>query len=123
NTSLLFLTLMVHSSLDQLVHTREAPTPDPAPGALLIDVHACGMNNTDIWVREGAYGRETDPSEVSTWRRGRSTLSFPRIQGADIVGTVAAVGEGVDQALDGHRVVVDLRLYNLPDGDDSRSLI
>src|SRR5699024_11285135 len=46
--------LMGHGGLDQLVHTREARTPDPAPGEVLIDVHACGMNNTDIWVREGA---------------------------------------------------------------------
>src|SRR5699024_6472424 len=52
--------LMGHGGLDQLVHTREAPTPQPAPGEVLLDVHACGMNNTDIWVREGAYGSETD---------------------------------------------------------------
>src|SRR5690625_6234284 len=77
------------------------------------------MNNTDVWVREGAYGSDTDPGEVSTWRRGRSTLTFPRIQGADIVGTVAAVGEGVDQARIGQRVMVDFSLYNRPEGDES----
>ncbi|MDN5820873.1 MAG: alcohol dehydrogenase family protein [Brachybacterium sp.] len=111
--------LMGHGGLDQLVHTREAPTPAPAPGEVLIDVHACGMNNTDIWVREGAYGSETDPSEVSTWRRGRSTLEFPRIQGADIVGRIAAVGGGVSRDRLGQRVMVDFSLYHRPEGDDS----
>lgn len=108
-----------HGGLDQLVHTREARTPRPAPGEVLIDVHACGMNNTDIWVREGAYGSESDPSEVSTWRRGRSTLTFPRIQGADIVGRIAAVGGGVNRERIGQRVMVDFSLYHRPEGDDS----
>ena len=108
-----------HGDLDQLVHTREVPTPSPAPGEVLIDVHACGMNNTDVWVREGAYGSDTDPAAVSTWRRGRSTLTFPRIQGADIVGRIVAVGGGVDEARIGQRVIVDFSLYHRPEDDDS----
>ena len=76
--------LIGHGGLEQLVHSPDVPTPAPAAGEVLIDVHACGMNNTDIWVREGAYGSDTDPGAISTWRRGRSTLTFPRIQGADI---------------------------------------
>ncbi|MDN5598989.1 MAG: alcohol dehydrogenase family protein [Brachybacterium sp.] len=111
--------LMGHGDLDQLVHTREARTPDPAPGEVLIDVHACGMNNTDIWVREGAYGSETDPSEISSWRRGRSTLTFPRIQGADIVGRIVEVGGGVNRERIGQRVMVDFSLYHRPEGDES----
>ncbi|HLS72627.1 MAG TPA: alcohol dehydrogenase family protein [Actinomycetaceae bacterium] len=108
-----------HGGLDQLVYSDDVPTPRPAAGEVLIDVHACGMNNTDVWVREGAYGSDTDPAEVSTWRRGRSTLEFPRIQGADIVGTIAAVGDGVDQDRIGQRVMVDFSLYNRPEGDES----
>ncbi|HEX7352677.1 alcohol dehydrogenase family protein [Brachybacterium sp.] len=111
--------LMGHGGLEQLVHTREARTPHAAPGEVLIDVHACGMNNTDIWVREGAYGSETDAAEVSTWRRGRSTLSFPRIQGADIVGRIVAVGGGVSRDRIGQRVMVDFSLYHRPEGDES----
>src|SRR5699024_11777891 len=108
-----------HGGLDALVHSDDVPVPIPAAGEVLIDVHACGMNNTDVWVREGAYGSETDPSEVSTWRRGRSTLEFPRIQGADIVGRIAAVGEDVDEDRVGARVMVDFSLYNRPEGDES----
>ncbi len=110
--------LLGHGGLDQLVH-RDVPTPVPAPGEVLIDVHACGMNNTDVWVREGAYGTETDPGSVSTWRRGRSTLTFPRIQGTDSVGEIVAVGDGVSEDRLGQRVMVDFSIYNRPEGDDS----
>lgn len=111
--------LIGHGGLEQLVHSPDVPTPAPAAGEVLIDVHACGMNNTDIWVREGAYGSDTDPAAVSSWRRGRSTLTFPRIQGADIVGRIAAVGPGVDGSRIGQRVIVDFSLYHRPVGDDS----
>ncbi|MDN5895367.1 MAG: alcohol dehydrogenase family protein [Nocardioides sp.] len=111
--------LVGHGGLDQLVHSNDAPTPQPAAGEVLIDVHACGMNNTDVWVREGAYGSETDPAEISSWRRGRSTLIFPRIQGTDIVGRIVAVGDGVLQDRIGQRVMVDFSIYNRPEGDES----
>lgn len=111
--------LVGHGGLDQLVYRDDVPVPQPAPGEVLIEVSACGMNNTDVWVREGAYGSETDPGSVSTWRRGRSTLEFPRIQGTDIVGVVAAVGEGVPVSRVGERVIVDFSIYNRPEGDES----
>ncbi|MBP2381329.1 alcohol dehydrogenase family protein [Brachybacterium sacelli] len=111
--------LVGHGGLDQLVYSQSVRTPSPAAGEVLIDVHACGMNNTDVWVREGAYGSDTDPSEVSTWRRGRSTLEFPRIQGTDIVGSIVAVGDGVSEDRLGERVMVDFSIYNRPEGDES----
>lgn len=110
--------LVGHGGLEQLVY-RDVPTPAPGPNEVLIDVHACGMNNTDVWVREGAYGTETDPASVSTWRRGRSTLEFPRIQGTDSVGEIVAVGSGVSPDRIGERVMVDFSIYNRPEGDDS----
>lgn len=108
-----------HGGLDKLVYREDVPVPKPGEGEVLIEVSACGMNNTDVWVREGAYGTETDPDSVSTWRRGRSTLTFPRIQGTDTVGRIAAVGEGVPESRVGERVMVDFSLYNRPEGDDS----
>lgn len=104
-----------HGGLDALVYRDDVPVPQPAPDEVLIEVTACGMNNTDVWVREGAYGSETDPEAVSTWRRGRSTLTFPRIQGTDSVGRVVAVGPGVPAARVGERVIVDFSLYNRDD--------
>ena len=104
-----------HGGLEKLVYREDVPVPEPGPGEVLIEVSACGMNNTDVWVRQGAYGAEDDPAAVSTWRRGRSTLEFPRIQGTDTVGTVVAVGDGVDPGRIGKRVMVDFSLYNRDD--------
>ncbi len=107
----------------------DVPVPSPGPRDVLVRVAACGMNNTDINTRVGWYSRsvtsatsvqgfaEADP-EDSGW--GRGGLSFPRIQGADIAGTVAAVGEGADRALVGRRVLIDpwLRDRDRPDDRD-----
>lgn len=101
-----------HGGLDKLEYREDYPTPSADPGEVLIEVHACGMNNTDVWVRQGAYGTDEDPDAVSSWRRGRSTLTFPRIQGADTVGEIVAIGAGVDPARIGERVMVDFSIYN-----------
>lgn len=42
---------------------------------------------------------------------GKPTLTFPRIQGADIAGRVAAVGEGVDESRIGERGLLDFNIY------------
>ncbi|MDE0805634.1 MAG: alcohol dehydrogenase family protein [Acidimicrobiales bacterium] len=105
-----------HGGLDRLEYRDDVAVPSPSAGEVLIEVSACGMNNTDVWVREGAYGLDDDPDAVSTWRRGRSTLTFPRIQGTDSVGRVVAVGDGVDNRRVGERVMVDFSIYN-DDGD------
>ncbi len=104
-----------HGGLDKLEYRDDVPVPEPGPGEVRIEISVCGMNNTDVWVREGAYGLEDDPDAVSTWRRGRSTLTFPRIQGTDSVGRIDAVGEGVNQARIGQRVMVDFSIYNRDD--------
>lgn len=107
--------LVGHGGLDKLVYNTEAPVPRPVPGEVLIRVTACGMNNTDVWVRQGAYGTEDDPAAVSSWRRQGNTLTFPRIQGTDTVGHVVAVGVDVDARRIGQRVMVDLSIYNRDD--------
>jgi NADPH:quinone reductase-like Zn-dependent oxidoreductase len=107
--------LVGHGGLDKLVYSENVPVPVAAAGEVLIAVTACGMNNTDVWVREGAYGTEEDAGAVSSWRRQEPTLTFPRIQGTDIVGNIAAVGEGVSQERIGQRVMVDFSIYNRDD--------
>jgi NADPH:quinone reductase-like Zn-dependent oxidoreductase len=117
-TTMQAVLLTGHGGLEKLVHATDVPVPAPAPGEVLIEVTACGMNNTDVWVRQGAYGTDADPGAVATWRRwaSSSTLAFPRIQGADTVGRVVAVGAGVPAARIGERVMVDFSIYNT-DGD------
>ena len=106
--------LMGHGGLEQLVYSTQVPVPRPSDGEVLIEVSACGMNNTDVWVREGAYGTERDPQAIASWRSGPSTLVFPRIQGADSVGYIVAVGPGVEPERVGERVILDFSLYNTP---------
>ena len=54
-----------HGGPGKLVFENHWPTPDIAPDEVLIRVGACGINNTDIWVREGAYGDSDDPDAVA----------------------------------------------------------
>jgi NADPH:quinone reductase-like Zn-dependent oxidoreductase len=100
-----------HGDLDKLQY-MDYPVAMAADDEVLIEVHACGMNNTDVWVRQGAYGTDDDPDEIASWRRGKPTLSFPRIQGTDTVGKIVAVGKNVDTARIGERVMVDFSIYN-----------
>ena len=100
-----------YGGYDQLQYRTDVPRPVPAPGEVLIEVGACGVNNTDVWTREGAYGA----SEQSGWQG--SAFSFPRIQGADSVGRIVAVGLGVHADRLGERVMVNPTLYG-PSGDD-----
>jgi NADPH:quinone reductase-like Zn-dependent oxidoreductase len=90
---------------------REVPVPRPRPDEVLVRVAAAGCNNTDLWTREGAYGTD----EPGGWK---GPLDFPRIQGGDVAGTVAAVGDAADAGLVGARVLVDPALYDRP-GDDA----
>ncbi|MCZ6862796.1 MAG: alcohol dehydrogenase family protein [Alphaproteobacteria bacterium] len=102
-----------HGGPEKLVVVDDHPVPVPTSGEVLIEVTACGMNNTDVWVREGAYGTDDDPDATATWRRGHeSTLEFPRVQGTDTVGRIVAVGAGVDSTRIGERIIVDFSIYN-----------
>ena len=98
---------------EKLEYREDVPTPEPAAGEVLVKVGACGVNNTDLWTREGAYGQADDPEAVGGWRRGEP-MRFPLIQGADIAGRIVAVGDGVAGSRRGERVLVDPTLY---DGD------
>ena len=107
---------MGHGDLDQIVLHEDWPRPDPAPGEVLIKVGACGLNNTDVNTRTGWYskavteatdgaGYDSVDDEDPSW--GGAPIAFPRIQGADVCGRIVAVGDGVDPARIGERVITD----------------
>lgn len=98
-----------HGDLDKLDYTT-VPVPQPKPGEVLIRVSACGINNTDIWMREGRYGTEDDPNAIAA--SSREPGVFPRIQGIDVVGEIVDVGEGVSPERIGERVISDFVLYS-----------
>jgi NADPH:quinone reductase-like Zn-dependent oxidoreductase len=104
-----------HGGPEKLQLDDAWPVPDVAPSEVLVKVGACGINNTDIWVREGAYGSADDPDEVASF--GDSPLQFPLIQGADIVGVIAATGDDIKTSRIGERVMVDFGIYSGP-GED-----
>jgi len=69
---------------------RERETPAPGRGELLIEIAACGVCRTDLHVVDGELPRP----------------KLPIVPGHEIVGRVAAVGEGVTGFALGERVGV-----------------
>ncbi|WP_171208813.1 MULTISPECIES: NADPH:quinone reductase [unclassified Ruegeria] len=69
----------------------EMPVPSPAPGEVLVRVHASGINPSDVKLRGGAR-----PGAVMAY-----PLVIPHSDGA---GVIEAVGQGVDAARVGQRV-------------------
>ena len=97
-----------HGGLDKLELT-ELPVPVPGDGEVLVRVTACGLNNTDIWVRQGAYGTDKDPNAVTG--TDRVPHAFPLIRGADIVGEIVDTGPGIAQTRIGERVICNFMTY------------
>jgi propanol-preferring alcohol dehydrogenase len=69
---------------------RERPTPTPGRGEILIEIAACGVCRTDLHVVDGEL---TEPK-------------LPIVPGHEIVGRIAALGEGVGGFAPGERVGV-----------------
>ncbi len=108
-----------YGGLDKLDYREDVPVPTPGPGEVLVNVTAAGMNNTDINTRIGWYSSEV---QSGTTQEGGAEgvgveeggsggwsgdVGFPRIQGADLVGRIVAVGPGVDAARIGQKVTCD----------------
>jgi L-iditol 2-dehydrogenase len=74
----------------------DVPTPDPAPGEVLVEVHACGVCGTDVHILQGEYWGD-----------------YPRIPGHEFSGVIAALGDGVTGLRAGDRVAIN---PNLPCG-------
>lgn len=99
-----------------LVVRHDMPVPRPQGDEVLVEVAAAAVNNTDIWTREGAYGRPGDPDGVAGWRG--VPLDFPRIQGGDIAGRIVEVGASVERDRVGERVIVDPGIFGTADVDE-----
>ena len=115
---------MGHGGPDQTEWRTDWPCPSPAAGEVLVKVGACGLNNTDINTRAGWYskavtnatsgdGHDAISAEDPSW--GGAPIAFPRVQGADVSGTIVAVGEGVDASRIGERIIVDCWLRDPKD--------
>lgn len=106
-----------HGGYDKLDFRDDVPVPTPGPNDVLIRVAAAGVNNTDINTRIGWYSKSvaeaTDAGAASGidgagddgW--SGAAFQFPRIQGADACGYIVAVGDDIDPARIGERVLVE----------------
>ncbi|WP_038098228.1 alcohol dehydrogenase family protein [Thioalkalivibrio sp. HK1] len=116
-TTMRAMILTGHGGPDRLEIRDDWPKPEPSLGEVRVRVGACGLNNTDVNTRSGWYSKSVkgptasdatrDPDAKKADGAWGGALAFPRIQGADVVGTVEAIGEGVDAALHGQRVLID----------------
>lgn len=68
----------------------DVAVPEPGRGELLIKVGACGINRYDLYLRMGAVFTDMD---------------LPHVMGADVSGTVAAIGPDVSGWVEGDRVI------------------
>jgi len=82
---------MILDEPGQPLRAADLPRPEPRPRQLLLRVHACGVCRTDLHVVDGDL---LEPA-------------LPLVPGHQIVGTVAALGEGAGASLaEGDRVGV-----------------
>jgi len=76
----------------EVLQYADYPTPQPAPGEVLVRLRAAALNRLDLWVRAGWPGIR---------------LNYPHIPGADGAGEIAALGAGVDGLEAGAPVVIN----------------
>ncbi|WP_437389195.1 zinc-binding dehydrogenase [Priestia filamentosa] len=96
------------------LESREVPVPLPNENEVLVKIYACAVNNSDILMREGGYGTDTQSSQKAGWKR--EAISFPRIPGTDIAGEIVAVGANVSPECLGEKVVLFPFTSSGPDG-------
>nr|WP_272210001.1 zinc-binding dehydrogenase [Marinicella sp. W31]MDC2875851.1 zinc-binding dehydrogenase [Marinicella sp. W31] len=72
--------------------TKDVNKPEPATGEVLVRMVMSPIHNHDLWTVRGTYGYKPElPGEIA---------------GSEALGAVEAVGDGVDTALIGKRVVI-----------------
>lgn len=96
--------LIGHGDPDMLEYRDDIPVPTPNSDEVLIRVSAAAVNNTDINTRTAWYSKG-DSSADASW--SGSAMSFPRIQGADVCGTIVAVGNNISSERIGERVLIE----------------
>ncbi|MEW6337853.1 MAG: zinc-binding dehydrogenase [Acidobacteriota bacterium] len=80
----------------EVLKVGEIPSPEPAPGHVVVGVRSAALNHLDLFVLSGLPG---------------VTLTLPHVGGADGAGTVAAVGSDVREWSVGDEVVFNPGLW------------
>ncbi len=69
---------------------EELPTPEPKPGEVLLEVHACGVNFPDVLIIQDKY---------------QFKPPLPFAPGGEVAGVIKALGDGVTGLSVGDRVI------------------
>jgi len=78
----------------EVLKYEDVPDPELRKDQVLVRVRACAMNHLDLWVRKGLPG-----------------VKLPHINGSDVAGEVAEVGEYVTGMQKGQRVLLAPMVY------------
>ena len=81
---------MVLNRVGEALRAEDRPVPAPGPGQVLLRVAACGVCRTDLHLVDGEL----------------PNAELPVVPGHEIIGRVAAVGEGVARIRPGERIGV-----------------
>ena len=73
----------------EVLRYEDAPDPQLRKDEVLVRVRACALNHLDLWIRKGLPG-----------------VKLPHINGSDVAGEVAEVGEYVSDIAEGQRVLL-----------------
>lgn len=82
---------LVLDGANQPLQFKEVPDPKPGPGEAVVALQAAALNHRDLWIQKGQY----------------AGLKFPIIPGSDGCGTVAEVGDGVEEGWLGREVIIN----------------
>jgi NADPH2:quinone reductase len=74
----------------QSLVVEKVDSPEPGPGQVLIDVHACGVNFPDVLIIQDKY---------------QFKPPLPFTPGSEVAGVVTAIGSGVEGIKEGDRVL------------------
>ena len=75
-----------------VLYVADVPVPEPAPGEVVVEVRAAGINPGEAAIREGAL-------------HARFPATFPSGEGSDLAGVVSTVGAGVTEFAVGDEVL------------------
>jgi NADPH:quinone reductase-like Zn-dependent oxidoreductase len=75
----------------EVLRPERIERPEPGPGEVRVRIHAVAVNHLDLWVRKGGPAFHVE---------------YPHRLGADIAGTVDAIGPGVEDVTVGGKTVV-----------------
>jgi NADPH:quinone reductase-like Zn-dependent oxidoreductase len=86
------LTISAHGGIDKLEIRSDVPVPSVSPGTVRVRVLAASLNHLDVFTLSGLPGVSITP---------------PWVMGADAVGMVDEIGDGVTSVRPGERVVIN----------------